>query len=90
LFAHHVFVADGGKVSLNPAQRRTASQLALRSRIGLPDHAYARDAISPDLSATLRALKLGQMLHTLLADRLTPACQQKMTHSDVLSPIRCG
>ena len=49
-----------------------------------------RDAISPDLSATLRALKLGQMLHTLLADRLTPARQQKMTHADVLSPIRCG
>ncbi|MGH3421676.1 MAG: hypothetical protein ACRDOD_19035 [Streptosporangiaceae bacterium] len=48
-----------------------------------------RDAISPDLSATLRALKLGQMLHTL-PDRLTLARQQKMTHADVLSPIRCG
>jgi len=48
-----------------------------------------RDAISPDLSATLRALKLGQMLHTLL-DRLTLARQQKMTHADALSPIRCG
>ena len=39
MFAHHVFVADGGKVSLNPAQRRTVSQLALQSRIGGPDHA---------------------------------------------------
>ena len=48
-----------------------------------------RDAISPDLSATLRALKLGQMLHTL-PDRLTRARQQTMTHADVLSPIRCG
>lgn len=48
-----------------------------------------RDAISLDLSAA-GALKLGQMLHILLADRLTPARQQKMTHADVLSPIRCG
>jgi hypothetical protein len=47
------------------------------------------DAISPDLSATLRALKLGPMLQTL-PDRLTLARQQKMTHADVLSPIRCG
>jgi hypothetical protein len=88
MFAHHVFVADGGKVSISRAQRRTASQLALRSRIGgagMP----MRDAISPDLSATLRALKLGQMLHPL-PDRLTLARQQKMTHADVLSPIRCG
>jgi hypothetical protein len=38
MFAHHVFVADGGKVSLSRAQRRTAGQLALRSRIGGPDH----------------------------------------------------
>ena len=37
----------------------------------------------------LRALKLGQMLRTL-PDRLTLARQQKMTHADVLSPIRCG
>ena len=47
-----------------------------------------RDAISPDLSATLRALKLGQMLH--LCGPAHPARQQKMTHADVLSPIRCG
>jgi hypothetical protein len=31
MFAHHVFVADDGTVSINPAQRRTAGQLALRS-----------------------------------------------------------
>ena len=48
-----------------------------------------RDAISPDLSTTLRALKLGQMLRTL-PDRLTLARRQKMTHADVPSPIRCG
>jgi hypothetical protein len=90
LFAHHVFVADGGKVSPNPAQRRTASQLALRSRIGGPDHAHARcHQPGPERHAA-GALKLGQMLHILLADRLTPARQQKMTHADVLSPIRCG
>jgi len=45
-----------------------------------------RDAISPDLRATLRALKLGQMLHTL-PDRLTLARQQKMTHADFLELV---
>lgn len=40
-----------------------------------------RDAVSPDLRATLRALKLGQMLHTL-PDRLTLGRQQKMAHAD--------
>jgi hypothetical protein len=39
MFAHHVFVADGGKVSISRAQRRTASLLALRWRIGGPNHA---------------------------------------------------
>jgi DNA replication protein DnaC len=45
-----------------------------------------RDAVSPDLRATLRALKLGQMLDTL-PDRLTLARQQKMTHADFLEPV---
>jgi len=45
-----------------------------------------RDAISPDLRATLRALKLGQMLHTL-PDRLTLARQQNMTHADFLELV---
>jgi len=45
-----------------------------------------RDAVSPDLRKTLRALKLGQMLATL-PDRLTLARQQKMTHADFLELI---
>ena len=45
-----------------------------------------RDAVSPDLRATLRALKLGQMLDTL-PDRLTLARQQKMTHADFLELV---
>ena len=45
-----------------------------------------RDGISPDLRATLRALKLGQMLHTL-PDRLTLARQQNMTHADFLELV---
>lgn len=45
-----------------------------------------RDAVSPDLRTTLRALKLGQMLATL-PDRLTLARQQKMTHADFLELI---
>jgi DNA replication protein DnaC len=45
-----------------------------------------RDAISPDLRTTLRALKLGQMLDTL-PDRLTLARQQKMTHADFLELV---
>ena len=42
--------------------------------------------ISPDLRATLRALKLGQMLDTL-PDRLTLARQQNMTHADFLELV---
>jgi DNA replication protein DnaC len=45
-----------------------------------------RDAVSPDLRTTLRALKLGQMLDTL-PDRLTLARQQKMTHADFLELV---
>jgi DNA replication protein DnaC len=45
-----------------------------------------RDAVSPDLRATLRALKLGQMLSTL-PDRLTLARQQQMAHADFLELI---
>jgi DNA replication protein DnaC len=45
-----------------------------------------RDVISPDLRATLKALKLGQMLDTL-PDRLTLARQQKMPHADFLQLI---
>ena len=45
-----------------------------------------RDAIGPDLRATLRALKLGQMLGTL-PDRLTLARQQNMTHADFLELV---
>jgi DNA replication protein DnaC len=45
-----------------------------------------RDAVSPDLRTTLRALKLGQMLETL-PDRLTLARQQKMTHADFLELV---
>ena len=35
-----------------------------------------RDAVSPDLRTTLRALKLGQMLETL-PDRLTLAASRR-------------
>ncbi|MBV9205531.1 MAG: ATP-binding protein, partial [Actinobacteria bacterium] len=45
-----------------------------------------RDAVSPELRMTLRALKLGQML-TTLPDRLTLARQQKMTHADFLELV---
>ena len=45
-----------------------------------------RDPVSPDLRATLRALKLGQMLATL-PERLTLARQQKMAHADFLEPV---
>jgi DNA replication protein DnaC len=48
--------------------------------------AIIRDAISPDLRATLKALKLGQMLDTL-PDRLTLARQQKMPHADFLQLV---
>ncbi|HYZ57875.1 MAG TPA: AFG1/ZapE family ATPase [Streptosporangiaceae bacterium] len=48
--------------------------------------APVRDAVSPDLRKTLRALKLGQMLHTL-PERLTLARQQKMTHADFLELV---
>jgi DNA replication protein DnaC len=44
------------------------------------------DVISPDLRATLKSLKLGQMLDTL-PDRLTLARQQKMPHADFLQLI---
>ena len=45
-----------------------------------------RDAVSPDLRTTLRALKLGQMLDTL-PDRLTLVRQQQMTHADFLELV---
>ncbi len=45
-----------------------------------------RDAVSPELRKTLRALKLGQMLATL-PDRLTLARQQKMAHADFLELV---
>ena len=48
--------------------------------------ATLRDAVSPDLRATLRALKLGQMLDTL-PDRLTLARQQNMAHADFLELV---
>jgi DNA replication protein DnaC len=48
--------------------------------------AIIRDAVSPDLRTTLRALKLGQMLDTL-PERLTLARQQKMTHADFLELV---
>ena len=48
--------------------------------------AALRDAVSPDLRTTLRALKLGQMLDTL-PERLTLARQQKMAHADFLELI---
>jgi DNA replication protein DnaC len=48
--------------------------------------AIITDPVSPDLRATLRALKLGQMLATL-PDRLTLARQQKMTHADFLELV---
>jgi DNA replication protein DnaC len=44
------------------------------------------DTPSADLRATLKALKLGQMLDTL-PDRLTLARQQHMTHADFLQLI---
>ena len=44
------------------------------------------DPVGPDLRTTLRALKLGQMLHTL-PDRLVLARQQKMPHADFLELI---
>jgi DNA replication protein DnaC len=48
--------------------------------------ATMRDAVGPDLRATLRALKLGQMPDTL-PDRLALARQQKMTHADFLELV---
>jgi DNA replication protein DnaC len=48
--------------------------------------AIVRDAVSPDLRATLKALKLGQMLDTL-PERLTLARQQKMPHADFLELV---
>src|SRR6185312_5029703 len=55
-------------------------------RGGKPVTALIRDAVSPDLRKTLRALKLGQMLATL-PERLTLARQQKMTHADFLELV---
>ena len=48
--------------------------------------ATIRDRVSADLRATLRALKLGQMLDTL-PDRLTLARQQKMAHAGFLELV---
>ena len=48
--------------------------------------AALRDPVSPDLRTILRALTLGQMLHTL-PERLTLARQQKMAHADFLELI---
>jgi DNA replication protein DnaC len=48
--------------------------------------AIIRDAVSPDLRATLRALKLGQMTATL-PERLTLARQQHMAHADFLELV---
>jgi DNA replication protein DnaC len=45
-----------------------------------------RDVVSADLRATLKALKLGQMLDTL-PDRLILARQQKMPHADFLELV---
>ena len=45
-----------------------------------------RDAVTPDLRKTLRALKLGQMMATL-PERLTLARQQQMTHADFLELV---
>ena len=53
---------------------------------GTPVTATIRDAVSPDLRATLRALKLGQMLDTL-PERLTLARQQNMSHADFLELV---
>jgi DNA replication protein DnaC len=44
------------------------------------------EVVSADLRATLKALKLGQMLDTL-PDRLTLARQQHMTHADFLQLV---
>jgi DNA replication protein DnaC len=44
------------------------------------------NAVSPDLRATLKALKLGQMLDTL-PDRLVLARQQHMPHADFLQLV---
>jgi DNA replication protein DnaC len=44
------------------------------------------DPVSPDLRATLKSLKLGQMLDTL-PDRLALARQHKMPHADFLQLI---
>lgn len=44
------------------------------------------DPVSVELRSTLRALKLGQMLHTL-PERLTLARQQNMTHADFLELV---
>jgi DNA replication protein DnaC len=44
------------------------------------------EAVSADLRATLKALKLGQMLDTL-PDRLALARQQHMTHTDFLQLV---
>jgi DNA replication protein DnaC len=44
------------------------------------------DPVSPELRSTLRALKLGQMMHTL-PERLTLARQQNMTHADFLELV---
>ncbi|MGO8891764.1 MAG: hypothetical protein ACLQB1_19020, partial [Streptosporangiaceae bacterium] len=48
MFAHHVFVADDGKVSFNPAQRRTAGPLApVRGQCGGTPHTTDRGSRSP-------------------------------------------
>jgi len=48
--------------------------------------ALLTDPVSPELRSTLRALKLGQMLHTL-PERLTLARQQNMPHADFLELV---
>jgi hypothetical protein len=52
MFAHHVFVADGGKVSLSRAQRRTPSHLACQQKMThadvLPNPLRMSRLVTPD------------------------------------------
>jgi len=59
MFAHHVFVADGGKVSVNPAQSRTAGSVPVKAeRLDTAVRPAGRE--SPLCRSACRAANRGQ------------------------------
>ena len=78
--------AATARFARDPAEYRPVQLTLIPGGKSRPVTTVIRDAVSPDLRATLRALKLGQMLDTL-PERLTLARQQKMADADFLELV---